>query len=551
MKLKLLLILIAFCCVAAFGQKPSEKSEQAAIDARQILIKKQILADSLDNQAKDVPFVAVRVFVRTKLAEWLWKDGKDDTGRAEQIAVRAVEELYEKKDEISTPDFLQKDLFSLLEVNAKDTAKKLRAKYDVDSTDDLSNAVGLLNKEGGDKLVAEKIKKYLAEKQNVGAISFLLGMLQSQKSPEVLSILAELVSLEETGRNSFPPNSLVYVANDFRDAAVPNALKIRFYRVVLSKGRNALQNGGDDITSADYLMKAVLPDINANAPELSAEANAIKAALSAGTSQRTREIQERRERIAQSADKLAATIAEIDKTDDTGDRYELLISATLLAQKEEKFQLAVDLIEKTIGDEKTEGFLTPEFRQDFHDQRLILITEAALEKDDVESARYATKKIVEGLSKSESLRTTADYFYIKKDLVSALAAYDEALKLAEKGDNTDKSKFKELIRLIFLAQRIDKSRISEVTNITARAIDRIPTLNADDKPGTENFNNYVSLITRTNYNLYPIISRLAKENRNEAMDFASRINRKEVRIVADLALAIDEIEKETKQVKMK
>lgn len=546
MKLKLSLIFIIFCCLTCLGQKTSEKSEQAKIAAQQILIKKQILADQLDNQAKDVPFAAVRVFVRTKLAQWLWKDGKDDTKRAEQIAVRAVDELYEKKDELPESSFLEEELFALLELNAKETAKKLRAKYKVDSSEDLSNAVPLLVKEGGDKLVAAKIKKYLAENTDLGKTSFLTGMLRLQKSPEFPSILSTIVTLEETGGNSFPANSLVYAADDFRDAAVPNDLKIRFYKVVLSKGRNALQNGGNDITSADYLLKAVLPDINANAPELSAEANAIKAALSAGTSQRTKEIQERRERIAQSADKLAATIAEAEKADDPGDKYTLLTSASFLAQKEEKFQLAIDLIEQTIDNEKVEGFLTTEFRLNFHDQQLNLITDAALGKDDVESARYATKKIVNGLSKSESLRATADYFYTKKDLVSALAAYDEALKLAEKADNTDKSKFKELIRLVLVAQRIDKSRISEVTNITAKAIDRIPTLDADDKPGTENFKNYISLITTVNYNLYPIISRLAKENRNEAMDFASRINRKEVRIAADLALAVDEIDKESK-----
>ena len=548
MKLKLSLILIAFCCLTSFGQKPSE---QAKIDQQQILIKKQILAEQLDNQVKDVPFAAVRIFVRTKIAEWLWKDGKDETGRAEEIAVRAARELYENKDEIPKSSFLEENLFSLLEVNAKETAKNLRAKYNVDSSEDLSSAVGLLNKKDGDKLVAEKIKKYLAENQDLGKTAFLTAMLGSSNSPEFLSVLSTIVALEETGRNNFPPNKLAYAANDFRNAAVPNDLKIRFYRVVLSKGRTALQNGGDEITSADYLLKAVLPDINANAPELSAEANAIKAALSAGTSQRTREIQERRERIAQSADKLAATIAEIDKTDDAGEKYTLLTSAAFLAQKEGKFQLAADLLERTIDNEKVEGFLTPEFRERFHDQQLNLLVYSALEKDDVEAARYATKKIVNGLAKSESLRELANYFYGKKDLVSALASYDEALKLAEKGDNTDKSKFKELIRLILVAQKIDKSRISEVTNITARAIDRIPTLNADDKPGTENFNNYISLITTTNYNLYPIISRLAQENRNEAMDFASRINRREVRIVADLALAVDQIDKEEKQLKAK
>ena len=140
------------------------------------------------------------------------------------------------------------------------------------------------------------------------------------------------------------------------------------------------------------------------------------------------------------------------------------------------------------------------------------------------------------------MRRLALYFYEKKDSGSALAAYDEALKLAEKANNSEKSKFYALFRLIPAAQKIDKSRLSEVTSITAGAISRIPTLNPEDKPGTENFNNYVSMIMAINYNLYPVISSLAKTNKTEAMYFANQINRKEVKIVADLALAIEMFE---------
>ncbi len=77
MKIKILLILVVFCNLNGFGQKQAEKPQSAAVQPT--LIKKQILADQLDSQAKDVPFAAVRVFIKTRLAAWLWKDGTEDT----------------------------------------------------------------------------------------------------------------------------------------------------------------------------------------------------------------------------------------------------------------------------------------------------------------------------------------------------------------------------------------------------------------------------------------------------------------------------------------
>ncbi len=549
MKFTFSLALVAFCSLTFFGQKPADTAQ---IKAQQILIKKQVLADELDNQAKNVLFAAARVFVRARLAQWLWKEGTDETGRAEQIAVKAVEDLYEKENEIPDSGFLKADLFSLLDTRAKETAKKLRAKYAVRSDEDLSNAAPLLDKAGGDKIVAAKIKKYLADGKDLGAINFLLGVLQEKKSPEFLSILAEIINLEESGGSTFTTNSLTWTADFFRDPNIPNNLRVRFYRIALNKARSALQNPeGNNILAADYLLYAILPNVAANAPELAAEASGIKAALSTRTSQQSREQQERNQRIEESTDKLSALISEAEKTDEKGgEKFNLLIRAQLLAKKEGKFRLAVDLMEKAIEDKSDDAYPPPAIRQRYHDQELGYIAQSALERDDVDAARYAVKKIIKELSKADVLRRIAVYYAGKKDSGSALDAYDEALKLTTKAEN-DKLKFFTLFRLISAAQQIEPSRISEITSITAKAVNALPTLNVEDKPGTENFNNYVSTMMAINFNLYSVTGSLAKANKNEATDFANRINRKEVRIVADFALAIDAIDSDLKQIKRK
>jgi hypothetical protein len=344
---------------------------------------------------------------------------------------------------------------------------------------------------------------------------------------------------------------LFWRARDFSSTLVPNDLRIEFYKIVLNKGRNALQStDANEILAADHLLAAVLPDIAANAPELSAEADALKGVLSTRTTQKNRETQEANKRIEESVDQLAALISEAERTNNRADKFGFLLRAQTVAVKENKFQLAVDLVEKTLENKSGSGFPSAEFLLRNHDQRLSIIAIQALGADDVEAVRYGLKKFLDKLLKADTLRRLALYFNKKKDTNAALDAYDEALKLTTKADN-DKTKFFNLLSLISAAQQIDPNRVPEVAAVTAKAINALPTLNADDKPETENYKKYVASIMAINNNLYRAISTLAQDNKTEAANFASRINRKEIRIVADLALAIDAVDSELKQSKTK
>jgi hypothetical protein len=98
MKKLLIFIFIFSAAVCCFGQpKDTGKKTDAALD---IVIKKQIICDQLERQTQEIQFAAVRVYIRYKIAAWLWKDGKDNSGRAKGIAIRAVEDLYENKSDV-------------------------------------------------------------------------------------------------------------------------------------------------------------------------------------------------------------------------------------------------------------------------------------------------------------------------------------------------------------------------------------------------------------------------------------------------------------------
>lgn len=191
--------------------------------------------------------------------------------------------------------------------------------------------------------------------------------------------------------------------------------------------------------------------------------------------------------------------------------------------------------------------ISRELRISNHDQHLALISDETLQKDDVETADYAMKKITDNLTRADALRQFVSYFIRKKDLAAAVGAYDEAFDLTVKAKD-DQSKYSALLRLIGIANAIDRSRVSEITSTSARSINKIPTLNIEDKSGTDQFRNYVSTIMRINLHLYIVVGNLSWTNRNEAVIFTNQINRKEMRIVADLALATSAFEPEKKQI---
>lgn len=244
MKFTFSIVLIIFCSLICSAQQTNEKTKNAA---QQNILKKQILVDEFDNRAKDIPFAAVRVFVRTRLAEWLWKNGKDETGRAEPLAIKAVEEIFAKPDEMPDSRSLKAGLFSLLEVNAKETANRLRTKYKIGSAEELYTSVSLSNRKDNDKLVAEKVRNALTDTTDLAAILGYLAVLKIQKSPEFTPLLAEIVNIQDSGKNNFTTASLLWIANNFKDSIVPIDLKIRFYKIVLNRAKNALQttDGGE------------------------------------------------------------------------------------------------------------------------------------------------------------------------------------------------------------------------------------------------------------------------------------------------------------------
>ncbi|MBK8147182.1 MAG: hypothetical protein IPK58_02915 [Acidobacteria bacterium] len=60
-------------------------------------VQKLMFLSQMEGRIREVGLAAPRVLVRYRIAGWLWNEEKDDAGRAEELAVAAVEDLYKTR----------------------------------------------------------------------------------------------------------------------------------------------------------------------------------------------------------------------------------------------------------------------------------------------------------------------------------------------------------------------------------------------------------------------------------------------------------------------
>lgn len=342
------------------------------------------------------------------------------------------------------------------------------------------------------------------------------------------------------GQIRFNADTLVSLSGYFLEPGSPIALQKRFLRFVVDKSRNAAQNVNSDAEGYFNLLSGRMLDISAGFPEIFPEASAIQIVLKTRISRESRESEEMYDRLGRSGDRVSALIAEAEQTYNKTLKYELYVNAATWALKEKKLTYSVDIAGKTVEIELPEGSISEAFRKRWLDQFLRNVVEAALKSREPDSANYAMKKIADPLSKAECLGKTANYYFDHSDALSARYALDEAIKLIIKADGGDR-RLLSMITLLPTVQKIDSDRVSDVSELMAKSINSIPSLNVEDKPHTDKYKKYVTSTMNINWNLLPALTRLLKENKSEAANLAGRINKKEIKVIVDYVLLTDSI----------
>jgi hypothetical protein len=538
MKFHLAILGPVLLCVASFvyAQKPAGAPPKTVED---LVLKKQVFVDDVESGSNAVQYPAVRVNIRYKLAEWLWKNGRDDTGRAEPLAVKAVEELYGKRSDIPSENLsaLSKNLFALLDKNAPNAGARLKKKYNVGAGSDIYAAYEKIDKPGGDTEAARAIIRSLAAGDEFDEmVPALLGKMAAMRSPRIPAVLGALLEAMEADRISYDLKSLGWIFPFFINEAVPAPLKNRYFVLVLGKARAQMQQQ-TSATGYDYrLLENVIFALGKTSPDLVAEAEAVRLVLiNRGTGVTSARLEADR-RIAEADDKVGALMDEAERAIDEGQKLDFYIRAVNLAISESKFKIAIDVIDR-LRSTGQRDFIEP-----WTDLQLGFIARKAFEKDELDPAVKATENIRDGVKGAEAWKVAALYFDGKKDGLNARDALDKAIGLLSDESTENPFRTFTLVRAIPDVRKIDRSRLTEVIVLAAKAINDLPTPGIDDKPGTVNYQRYIACVFQINRDLDSAMPKLLKGNRLEAEDLTGRLQKKEVRVFADMLIGIDKLE---------
>lgn len=539
MKVILLIVSSLFFSFVSSGQDNVVDNKNTA-QKNEIILQKQLIVTDLENRIKEIPYAAVRVYARYRTVTWLWKDGKDDTGRAVEIAGAAIADHYQNRDEIPPLYSSLSRLFVLLDAHSKDTARQLREKYKISSEDEARNITALLGQKDGKKLAVDAAVRLLSGHSETSPdLIYLILQLEQEGSPELNRLLGAILTAEASGRTRFPTHMIEMFSHHFLRPGVPVGLQKQFLGLIIAKSRNVFQMSEADQLAYYRMLQRLWPEISAY-PELVAEASTALALLGTRVARATREAHERYERINNSSDKLAATVAEAERAEDKTTKYGLYVSAAKLALEKSKFIYAVDLMGMAAEIDMSENSLTEESLKSQHDYFYSNVVKKALDEDEPEAASYAIRKIDASVTKAETLASLSKYYVDNGEMGTGRNAYNEAIKTVSDVKNSPRA-LSLLIRMLSTSHKIDPTGVYELNRLISKELDNIPSLNIDDESGTDNYQNHVKMVMNINVDLFAELTRLIEENRNAVSDLTSRINKKEIRSIADLVLLTNPI----------
>lgn len=525
-------------CIAQSAPGSDEREAQRRVQ-------KIMLVNDLENRVREVTLAAPRVLARYRAAEWLWSAKEDDIERAEDFAIAAIEDLYKNRVEVPAPYFstLSSQLFALLDRYSPETSQRLKAKHKVDAYQEDSIQFQLLNQPGGEKAAVDATIRALYSASAADTnLPVILLRLKQRNSPELFRLLDSLIAVEERNPGRLELNTLVLVSPYYDDVNIQSGSAARFGTIILRRTQIASQLPFADFDAWLNLLNRNSSLITRRLRDRVPEVEVLRAVLASRISQKSRAERERNERIRNSIDPLGALIEEADNVDDPIVKYELYQRAVGLALDQGLFRKAADLaLELGKVDLSTVSILA-NVQKAIVGQLLERIAETALKVGDDVSAIYAVERQMEDERKAEGELSIANYYVENQRLDRAREVSINAQKTIAKIESLPR-RASFYIKLIPISQKIDPTGVYEVNALAARSINMIPTLNVEDKPETENFKKHVAGLMIVNWNLLPMLVNYAKSDNNGASDFVGQIEKKEVKLVAELLISIQNFDR--------
>lgn len=525
---------ICLCLITnIFGQENSDKKREIFQNQQRALN-----LSLYKNNIKSLEDAPMRCFVRKQIVEFIFaKKVKEHYGTAEDFAVDCLEDIDKNPKQFTSTNF-KTEMISLLRTNLPNTAKKIEVKYLTNrkesDTADLVESVTNENVEGITNRILSKIQRGEVP-QN---INFTVYRIKEKNPQSAILILDTLLKHYENSEITDSRSSILNTLfADYTSDLTSNEVKTRFLFHLIKMGQKALTAEQESklLFFSRWMLKSALPQIKELIPAQFQQASAISTTLDSKISAEEKELLEILKRIEESEDKLGQTIIEAEATEFKKLQYILWERAAKIALSEKKFKIAVDCILRYEGH-------TEDYTKVLIDQFLTrYILSATLKEKDFESADYVVENTEDLIGKAFSLLEISSEHSKLKDEIKALEKLNEALRVLDKAEN-DIHKVRNMLSAARLATKIENADAFEILSLAIKVINRLPSLSPDDQLETESRNKYVSGILMPNaYNLNNTFNTLAAEDVDFAYPIAQGIQRKDLRLVAEIVIEMHKV----------
>jgi hypothetical protein len=534
-----LVLSIGSSCAAQ--QTANTDLESTDVRARSLLV--QVL-----DQTKAMDECALRTLLRLRVSTYLWSSqSEEDAKEAERVAMQAVADLDENKGSMPAgmATWMRSQLVAEIELHAPALAERLRKQDASDheaTRNQFDSAYSMLKNSNEVKPSVEAMRRALNSGSDPGMILlFFLGQLEQKQPTEIPGLLESIISVQEQKPDTFSLQTLTFLRDFCIREANPPQLQTRFLTAAFNAVLTASTSPDrTQLTQAYELLTSLLPAMQRLSPSLYAMAVPQAAAMARLDSQQL-DLVEIHRRVEQSSDPVSQLITEANDAKNKAIRNDLLVEAAQRALGDGRLRLAIDVVADIDFKEEQKG------EQRWRDQFLLDVIKSAIGKKDMDTAKYGTGKIKSPLERASALQEMARYFFESRDLSNATQILNDALKLILDSE-TSPAKALSLLNIVSEFTKVDDSRVVEVTQLAIKAINRIPTPDRSDKPGSNSHNEYVKSLVAVASTLIPLFESLARKDEQRALSLTGEIERREVSAPALFGTSIGIIRsmKETK-----
>lgn len=467
----------------------------------------------------------LRIFLRLKIATYLWKTPCDSLN-PENIIREALEDLrvYEKEIPALYIDSFRRDSFINLKKHASKQALILIEKYKLDRRPDFQIASSLLTQKGEMLNALDFAQRNISGSRFLDpSVIFFLHRLDRISPDKVPQLLATIMSAEDSHPGFLSARSFFTLKHLFVREQTPKALQQRYLTALINKA-GEMDASSLSVVDIYITLKIVLPEVEKQSPDLYASAVAHLHRLSARLPRGETERLAAEQRVDQSPDPLAQLLVEADAAQSQTLKDGLLTKAAQLSLEKGNVRLAINLALRLRSNGEAAALWSDQFIEG--------AIGYALDKGNIEVARYGTSQIRAAAIRSSALQKIALYFHTSGDITGAREMLDSAFKLIEILDD-DANKVAALLDLSESFMKINRGKVSDLIRTVVKTINRMRSVRRDiDAAAGDGHMDDAEDAMKIAYRIGSAFQMLATVDESQALDLAKSIQLQGLRTAA-------------------